>query len=458
MVEEKRQSVNRMELKDLYITPIYLALIYGLAYGVRASVTNVYTKKYFIPALTVKIVGAIALGILYNTFYGGDTNAYYREAGIIYHAFGDSFAVGWELVTTSGEVTPTISKYTAQMHWFGHGSNEYAVIRIAAVFALFSFHTYTVMAVFFATITFTGMWVMYMTFAKIRPQAYKKLAIAVFFLPSVFFWGSGLLKDSLCIGALGWLFYTFYRGAIERRNILRCAVLGTVATWVILSMKVYILLAFMPPALFWVFNESTRNIRSTSVRWLVTPLFLGFGIMAAGYAFVQISAADARFDIDKIGAQSKLTADYLQGVSKNEQGSGYNLGAQDGTLGGMAKLAPQALVVALFRPFLWESRNATMGLSALEATYFLLLTLRILWRVGIIKTFATISSTPVLMLCFVFSLVFAISVGISSGNFGTLVRYKIPLMPFYLSGLYILQNITMPEGKRMRKQAKVAMV
>jgi len=458
LVEEKRQSVNRMELKDLYITPIYLALIYGLAYGVRASVTNVYTKKYFIPALTVKIVGAIALGILYNTFYGGDTNAYYREAGIIYHAFGDSFAVGWELVTTSGEVTPTISKYTAQMHWFGHGSNEYAVIRIAAVFALFSFHTYTVMAVFFATITFTGMWVMYMTFAKIRPQAYKKLAIAVFFLPSVFFWGSGLLKDSLCIGALGWLFYTFYRGAIERRNILRCAVLGTVATWVILSMKVYILLAFMPPALFWVFNESTRNIRSTSVRWLVTPLFLGFGIMAAGYAFVQISAADARFDIDKIGAQSKLTADYLQGVSKNEQGSGYNLGAQDGTLGGMAKLAPQALVVALFRPFLWESRNATMGLSALEATYFLLLTLRILWRVGIIKTFATISSTPVLMLCFVFSLVFAISVGISSGNFGTLVRYKIPLMPFYLSGLYILQNITMPEGKRMRKQAKVAMV
>ena len=447
-----------MELKDLYITPIYLALIYGLAYGVRASVTNVYTKKYFIPALTVKIVGAIALCILYNTFYGGDTNAYYREAGIIYHAFGDSFAVGWELVTTSGEVTPTISKYTAQMQWFGHGSNEYAVIRIAAVFALFSFHTYTVMAVFFATITFTGMWVMYMTFAKIRPQAYKKLAIAVFFLPSVFFWGSGLLKDSLCIGALGWLFYAFYRGAIERRNILRCAVLGTVATWVILSMKVYILLAFMPPALFWVFNENTRNIRSTSVRWLVTPLFLGFGIMAASYAFVQISAADARFDIDKIGAQSKLTADYLQAVSKNEQGSGYNIGTQDGTIGGMAKLAPQALVVALFRPFLWESRNATMGLSALEATYFLLLTLRILWRVGIIKTFATISSTPVLMLCFVFSLVFAISVGISSGNFGTLVRYKIPLMPFYLSGLYILQNITMPEGKRMRKQAKVAMV
>ncbi|GAB3317811.1 hypothetical protein GCM10027511_28540 [Hymenobacter humi] len=448
-----------MELKDLYITPIYLAIVYIIAYNLRSSVTNVYTKKYFIPALTVKIVGAIALGILYHTLYGGDTNNYYRQAGIVYQAFGESFAAGWELVTTSGDITPAISKYTDQLTWFGHGSNEYFVVRVAAVFALLSFNTYTVIAVLFAVITFSGMWVMYITFAKIRPQVYKELATAVFFLPSVFFWGSGLLKDSLCIGALGWLFYAFYRGAIERRNILRCTIVGAGAIGVILSMKVYILLAFMPPALLWVFNESTRNIRSTAVRWAAKPLFLGVGLLVAGYAFVKISAADARFDIENIGAQSKLTADYLQGVSKTEQGSGYNIGAQDGTIGGMAKLAPQALVVALFRPFLWEARNPTMLLSALEATYFLVLTLRILWRVGLVKTFIAISATPVLTLCFVFSLIFAISVGISSGNFGTLVRYKIPLMPFYLSGLYILQSITVTMANvplRQRRNAGAA--
>ena len=431
-----------MELKDLYITPFYLAIIYLVAYQIRPAVTNVYTRKYFIPALTVKVIGAIALGILYHTLYAGDTNNYYAQAGVVYHAFGDSFAAGLELVTTSGDVTPAIQKYTDQLTWFGRGSNEYFVIRVTAVFALLSFNTYTVIALLFAAITFSGMWVMYMTFAKIRPQVYQELATAVFFLPSVFFWGSGLLKDSLCIGALGWLFYAFYRGAIERRNILRCALLGSAAVGVLLSMKVYILLAFMPPALLWVFNENTRNIRSTAVRWLAKPVFLGVGLVVASYAFVQISATDARFNIDKIGAQSKLTADYLQGVSKTEQGSGYNIGAQDGTLSGMAKLAPQALVVALFRPFLWEARNPTMALSALEATYFLILTLRIIWRVGLAKTLVAISSTPVLTLCFVFSLIFAISVGISSGNFGTLVRYKIPLMPFYLSGLYILQSVT----------------
>lgn len=174
------------------------------------------------------------------------------------------------------------------------------------------------------------------------------------------------------------------------------------------------------------------------------------------FAMSQLAAADERFNLDKIGEQSKITADYLQQVSKTEQGSGYNIGAQDGTLSGMAKLAPQAIVVALFRPFLWEARNPTMLLSALEATYFLLLTVRIFWRVGFFKTLSAISSVPVLTMCFVFSLIFAISVGISSGNFGTLVRYKIPLMPFYLSGLYILQSITVPQAAARAGQRRVA--
>jgi len=441
-----------MELSDLFITPVYLAIVYLIAYGVRPSVTNIYTKKYFIPALTVKIIGAIALGILYHTLYGGDTNNYYRHAGIVYHAFGDSFAAGWELVTTSGDVTPAIRKYTDQLTWFGHGSNEYFVVRVAAVFALLSFNTYTVIAVLFATITFSGMWVMYVTFVKLRPQAYEELAIAVFFLPSVFFWGSGLLKDSLCLGALGWLFYAFYRGAIEQKNMPRCLLVGVGAVGVIFAMKIYILLAFMPPALLWVFNENSGKIRNTAVRWLSKPLFLGVGLIVALYAFTQLAAADDRFNVEKIGAQSKLTSDYLQQVSQTEQGSGYNIGVQDGTIGSMVKLAPQAMVVALFRPFLWEARNPTMALSALEATYFLILTLRILWRVGLLKTLSAIGRVPALTLCFVFSLIFAISVGISSGNFGTLVRYKIPLMPFYLSGLYILQSIVLPAKAQTQRQ------
>lgn len=439
-----------MELNDYLLTPLYLGLIYAIAFAIRPSVTNRYTKQYFIPALTLKVVGALALGILYHTIYAGDTNNYFHHGEIIYKAFGDSFSTGVELLTTDGTRTPTIEPYVSQMAWFGKDSNEYFVVRMAGLGAILGFNTYSVTALLFAVLSFSGMWAMYMTFAKIRPQVYKELAIAVFFLPSVFFWGSGLLKDSLCIGALGWLFYAFYRGAIEKKSIIRCLLIGAIAIKVIASMKVYILLAFIPPAALWVFNENTARIKSPAIRWVVRPFFIAAGLTVAIYGMSAVAAADARFNLDKIGEQSKLTATYLQGVSKTENGSGYNIGEQDGTLSGMAKLAPQAIVVALFRPFLWESRNPTMLLSAIEATYFIVLTLRIFFRVGIGKTLRAIASSPVLTLCFVFSLIFAISVGISSGNFGTLVRYKIPLMPFYLAGLYIMQSMT--QGIVARKQ------
>jgi hypothetical protein len=436
-------------LNDLLLTPIYLGIFYALAFAVRDKVTNVYTRPYFIPALTLKFIGAIALGLIYTFYYdGGDTINYYNQASVIYHAFGDSFGAGLKLLTTNGEYDPTLAKYIGQMYWFGRGSNEYFVLRMAGFFAVLDFNTYTVTGLFFALLSFSGIWAMYITFAKIRPAIYKELAVAVFFIPSVFFWGSGLMKDSLCLGALGWIFYAFYRGAIEKRAILRSLLIGLLAAVPIVSTKIYILLAFLPPALLWVVNENNARIRNSTVRLLVKPLFFAVGGGLAFFAATRLTAGDDRFDIDKIGERSKITSEYLYQVSVAQQGSAYNLGQLDGTIGSMVKLAPQAIVVSLFRPFLWEARNPVMLLSALEATYFIWFTLSILYKNGVLRTLRLIGTTPVLTLCFVFSLIFAFAVGTSTSNFGTLVRYKIPLMPFYLCGLLLTQSMSQPNRKR----------
>lgn len=436
-------------LNDLLLTPIYLGIFYGLAFAVRSKVTNVYTRPYFIPALTLKFVGAIALGLIYTYYYdGGDTINYYDQASVIYHAFGDSFGAGFKLLTSNGDYDPTLSKYISKIPWFGRGSNEYFVLRTAAFFALLDFNTYTVTALFFALVSFSGIWAMYMTFAKIRPVIYKELAVAVFFIPSVFFWGSGLMKDSLCLGALGWIFYAFYRGAIEKRDIIQSIIIGLLASVPVISTKIYILLAFLPPALLWVVNENNARIRNSTVRLLVKPLFFAVGGALAFFAATRLTAGDDRFDLNKIGERSKITSEYLYQVSVAQQGSAYNLGTLDGTLSGMVKLAPQAIFVSLFRPFLWEARNPVMLLSALEATYFIWFTISILYKNGVLRTLRLIGTTPVLTLCFVFALIFAFAVGTSTSNFGTLVRYKIPLMPFYLCGLLITKSMSQPAKRR----------
>jgi hypothetical protein len=432
-----------MELSDLFLGPLYLGILYFIAYMVRPAVTNRFTRQFFIPGLTLKFIGAVGLGLIYQFYYGGgDTFNYLYHVKIILTAFDHSFSTGLKLILDNGgSKDPAIYPYTSVMFWHQASSTEYLLSRIAALIGLLCFGNYTVISLIFAAISFSGIWALYMTMAKIRPHVYKELGWTMFYIPSMFFWGSGLLKDSLCLGALGWLFYSFYLGAIQKHNIIKSLIIGFIAAYSLYLIKVYILLCFLPPALLWIFNENNARIKNQTLRLIIKPIFFIIGGVIAFYAATNLTKGDEKYDIDKLGERSKITADYLYETSLKQEGSGYYLGEQDGTFGGMAKLAPQAIATSLFRPFLWEAHNPIMLLSALEAVFFLLFTLRIFWRTGTIATLRLISSTPVLLMSFVFSLIFAASVGITSANFGTLVRYKIPLIPFYLSALYILQSI-----------------
>ncbi|AYA37184.1 hypothetical protein D3Y59_09050 [Hymenobacter oligotrophus] len=443
-----------MELKDLFLTPLYLGILYGIAFALRKRYTNALTRRYFIPALTVKFIGAIGLGLIYQFYYGGgDTFNYFSHVKVVHEAFGNSFGTGLKLLMAQTPPDGDMLRYTMRMYWY-EAPTEYFIVQIASVFSLLCFNSYAVIALCFAFVSFCGMWAMYVTFLRIYPLAYKKLAIAVFFLPSVFFWGSGLMKDSLCIGALGWTFYGFYHFFIAKKNLTTAALLGALGAYILISVKVYILLSFLPAALIWVFTENNRRIKSAALRTLLKPLFLGLGVAAGYFGATNLTAGDEKYDVDKLGERAKITRDYL--TTYVASGSVYNIGEFDGSLGSTLKVAPQAIVVSIFRPFLFEVRNPVMLLSALEATMFIWLTLSLFYRAGFLKGLSTIIGTPILSFSFLFALVFAIGVGINSGNFGTLVRYKIPLMPFYLSALYIMQHMQIAKAGSRRGTTRAA--
>ena len=77
-----------MNLDDLIIAPIIAFIIYGVAILIRPLVAYEENRKYFLPALTLKLIASILLGALYQFYYGGgDTFGYYNGAAHIYDAF-----------------------------------------------------------------------------------------------------------------------------------------------------------------------------------------------------------------------------------------------------------------------------------------------------------------------------------------------------------------------------------
>ncbi len=82
------------------------------------------------------------------------------------------------------------------------------------------------------------------------------------------------MKDTITIGAMGWLFFGFYFGVIKRENLVVNIVIIIAAMTVIKAVKVYILLCFLPAAFLWIFLEYRTRIRSQAVRFFSLPLVL----------------------------------------------------------------------------------------------------------------------------------------------------------------------------------------
>src|SRR5437899_3019176 len=74
------------------------------------------------------------------------------------------------------------------------------------------------------------------------PAYTKELALATIFLPSVGFWSSGLLKDTVCFGGIGFILYAVLNIFVKKTKIRASIIWILVCGTLIYFIKVYILL------------------------------------------------------------------------------------------------------------------------------------------------------------------------------------------------------------------------
>ena len=440
-----------MEVRDIIVTPIYLLIVFSVAFFVRPLFTDPLTRRYFIPAFTVRIIGALMLGVIYQFYYhGGDTYNYHTLGSRhVWDAFMDSPEKGFKLLFWSGGDEIGIYDYSSKVY-FLRDPSSFMVVRIAAIFDLLTFSAYSSTAILFGVFSFIGSWLLFKTFLSIYPSLHKPIAWATLFVPSVFFWGSGLLKDTLTLSALGICTYYFHKLFVQKRLSLGAAVVLILSLLLMYAIKKYIVICFLPAIILWLMLKNVSNLNTLMFKILMTPIIVVIGGIAAWFAVTKVGQSDQRYRVDQIAVTARITAYDIAYQSGRDAGSKYTLGELDGTFGGLLKLAPQAINVSLFRPYLWEVRNPLMLLSAVESFAVLILTI-----VVVFKRFRLLGKalfSPDVVFAMAFSVPFAFAVGVSTYNFGTLSRYKIPLMPFYLLGLIFIYNF----GKSDKKVPKLA--
>lgn len=140
-----------------------------------------------------------------------------------------------------------------------------------------------------------------------------------------------------------------------------------------------------------------------------------------------------------------MISDTVKGASKNYEivnadggASLSNIGDIQPNISSIVSKIPVAISNALFRPYIWEAKKLNILMSALENAVILLFTIYVLLKGRIFQPLAKIFSNQLIFFSFIFSLFFAILIGLTCFNYGSLVRYKLPIMPFYCFMLVLL--------------------
>ena len=382
---------------------------------------------------------------VYLFYYGGgDTLAYFRGAKCLGNLLLQDFSKGFAILfdTNSYENSYTSFNYETgfpHTHYFAD-KNTFLVCRLSAPLYILGSKSFLITSFLTAVFSYVGIWKFYRLLNIIYPGNSKIFAYLLLFMPSLVFWGGGVMKDSYMLSAVCWFSYSFYFVFIARKKMFWNGMFLFLNTLMMLNCKPYIVISLIPGVLFWLNNFYIKNINNQLIRILVFPLMVLSGIFLGTILFSGFSSSMGRYgSIDSIILKAQITQDDL--LNERHYGkNNYKLARIDGSVSGLLSSAPLATFTALFRPLPWEIGSPTMVISAIENTILILFVLYSLTRIGLFKLFKLTFNDPFLTYCLVFSLIFAFGVGIAGTNFGALVRYKIPLMPFFFSFIYIARK------------------
>lgn len=436
------QGEVRIELWEWMLGIMYVALLYVYFARLKnVSIKHSPEYQHLLWGLTARMVGGVAFSLIYFYYYqGGDTIMYFYSATALSNLAKLDF-MSYLNVLFGANDEQHLAYFNQHTGWpFAYmyfDSRAYAVIRLISPLVILTFNSYLITTLILASFSYFGIWRCYRTFVNYFPSLRNKLAIAFLYMPSVVFWGSGIMKDTFTMSATCWWVHCLDELYFKRRNIFFNLFGLLVAAVVLNVMKPYIFMTLFPVTMAWVLYYRVARIRSGFVKFLALPVMALVLFGASFYVLTKLGDRLDKFSLDK----ALETAVTIQGDMKRSEFYGKNyfdIGELDGTLPNLLSKFPIATNAALFRPYIWEARNAVVALSGLENLWLLGFSLMVLLRARISFFISTISKNPLTLMCVAFTVFFGFSVGITTPNFGALVRFKIPLVPFMVSGLYII--------------------
>lgn len=322
-------SYYLIRTNDLYLVPICLIIMYFFASIMRKKYKDHPLQRYIMPALTIRFVSAIIYTLVIGYYYGfGDSHNYYQGVLDMHKAVNDNSDILYDIYGKL-KVEPTDPLYV-YFRYDNYGFTQYymleprnyTVSRFGLPFSLLFNRSFLCISFCISFFSFLGSWQILKMFYEMYPHLHKKLAYAILFLPSLLFWGVSLLKDPICVGAMGYFLFYAYTLFIKRKKFILSAVIMYLSGLLLFHTKPYILLCLAAVFLLWIFLRFRDRIEDRTLRSISTGMFV---LIAGGAAFFLTQ------NLAQSEGTSQFSAEQILSTVQTQQATfSRNVGSEEG--------------------------------------------------------------------------------------------------------------------------------
>ncbi|MCB0402107.1 MAG: hypothetical protein KDD41_08490 [Flavobacteriales bacterium] len=422
-----------------FILSIFYFLVFCFIIGKTRFFSDSGIPGFWVYALFgLKVIVSIFLTAIYTHYYTD------RETADIFKYFDDSRVLFDALKQNPGDYLKMIfgfsdqhlhdTYYAHMSHWTRPYSSDlfsdsHIIIRLNAFIRLFSFGHFQVHNVVFNFISFTGLVAIYKAFKPFLPGKERLLYLIIALTPSLLFWGSGLLKESLILFALGFFLLHFFR--FSKASGYKSLLWMFGAASILLFTKFYLLVALFIPVIHY-FISSKWNWKT------------GYSFLLSTFVFVVIVSILPYFheNLDIIRQIIIKQQTFSRFIAEVPASSGFHIPELENGFS-LLIYAPNALLITIIRPYPWECSSSFMYLNVMENILFLA------GIVLVLRYYAKPSRESKRLLWFLltFSFSLLLLIGYTTPVFGAIVRYKIPALLFLFTALLVLLDLEKLKSK-----------
>ncbi len=415
----------------IFIDFIHLSILGFLIVYIKKKQSNPSLVSFFYPAVCLKILAGAVLGLVYKNYYlGGDTLNFFNDASQLANLAYEDFNAYCLLVFFDTYThLPELSDVTIT-----YQPRAFLMIKLMSFFNLITFNDYWLIGFYFSFFSFYGIWHLVDRLARYFPDTSYAACISLLFVPSIIFWSAGVNKESLAMPAICMLI-AFFLDFIHTKKIKPAAFVLSIFFIVLLAtIKFYYLAILLPSILAYIsifFLKEARPVFFKNTALQIIFFLLVFTLVIYGFSF-----SDEKLNTQHILEALVVNHNVSYKASELGEAIQYYKINQRGYFALYSKPesilfnSPLALLSGLYRPFLWEAHSTMSRFVGFENLLILLGSFYTLVYYGIHRV--KIKNPLLIFALLTYICLLATVLAIASPNFGSLVRYKVAFLPFFI--------------------------